>query len=214
MISYICIRTATTPSSKQFRKYQSSSLRQRPTAKKRLRLPTTAIFTELSSSTKRAERTELSRSSASISSLHPARDTTKSTQRMSRKNVLCFSQSLDWYKQLYGASGGCFVEITLHPEIEAHKGRMQEIEKVARQVGLPLVAAHDVYYLQSEDSLACDLVNKIRTAGFLERDMDSEPRNFSFLSQAQINELFVELPEALDNTIRIAEMCKLELKLG
>jgi len=124
------------------------------------------------------------------------------------------AQSLDWYKQLYGASGGCFVEITRHPEIEGHKGRMQEIEKVARQVGLPLVAAHDVYYLQSEDSLACDLVNKIRTAGFLERDMDSEPRNFSFLSQAQINELFVELPEALDNTIRIAEMCKLELKLG
>ena len=124
------------------------------------------------------------------------------------------AQSLDRYKQLYEASGGCFVEITRHPEIEGHEKRMQEIVKAARQANLPLVAAHDVYYLQPEDSLACDLVNKIRTAGVLERDTNAEPRNFSFLSQARINELFSDLPEALDNTIRIAEMCDIELKLG
>ena len=125
-------------------------------------------------------------------------------------------QALEWYRKLYGdpSAGGCFVEITRHPEIDGHEGRMQKVKDAARKAGIPLLAAHDVYYLKKEDSLACDLVNKIRTASTLHRDADTEPRDFSFISCAQMREFFADIPEALENTLRVAEICNLELKLG
>ncbi len=119
---------------------------------------------------------------------------------------------MHWYKQLFKAD--CYAEITRHPEIAGHEEQMQEIITRARSVGLPLVASHDVYYLVPEDSLACDLVNKIRTGGTLERDEETALRDFSFLSRARMEELFADLPEALENSNHIADACNLELKLG
>ena len=48
----------------------------------------------------------------------------------------------------------------------------------------------------------------------LERDVEAEPRDFSYITRARIQELFADLPEALENTARVADMCELELKLG
>jgi len=119
---------------------------------------------------------------------------------------------LHWYKKLFGED--CYVEVTRHPEIEGHEERMNDIVARAKSACLPLVAAHDVYYLSPEDSLACDLVNKIRSGGALNRDGETAPRNFSFLSRARMEELFADLPETLENTWKIAEKCNLELGLG
>jgi len=122
------------------------------------------------------------------------------------------AQIFEWYKKLYGDD--CFVEITRHPEIDGHDARMKSIEEAARAAKLPLVAAHDVYYLKRDDALACDLVNKIRSGGVLDRDSEMEPRDFSFISRTRIGELFEDLPEAVENAARIASMCELELELG
>lgn len=123
------------------------------------------------------------------------------------------SQSLEWYRKVYGED--CYVEITRHPEIEGHEKRMQELIALAREHRVPLVAAHDVYYLEREDGLACDLVNKIRTAGVLDREGgEYRMKDFSFVPRARMHELFKDIPEALDNTARIAESCNLELQLG
>ena len=126
------------------------------------------------------------------------------------------AQALEWYKKIYDAppGGGCFAEITRHPEMDGHEERMRAVMRAAQKAHVPLVAAHDVYYLNPEDSLACDLVNKIRTTGVLDRGLAAEPRNFSFLTSARMQELFADLPEAIENTVRIAEKCELELKLG
>ncbi len=123
------------------------------------------------------------------------------------------SQALMWHKKIFGDN--CYVEITRHAEIPEHNTRMDEIIALAKRHGVPCVAAQEIYYMQEGDALAADLVNKIRTGGVLDRSIEEyEPRNFAFATQARMQELFADFPEALDNTVAIAEKCTLTLTLG
>ncbi len=121
-------------------------------------------------------------------------------------------ESLAWYKKTYGTD--CYVEITHHPEIEGHEVRMQKIIALAREIDIPLVAAHDVYYLKPEDAVARELVVKIREGSTLNQDNAENLPDFSFISTKTANEYFKHLPEALENTTKIAKSCALELTLG
>ncbi|MBM3261741.1 DNA polymerase III subunit alpha [Candidatus Kaiserbacteria bacterium] len=121
-------------------------------------------------------------------------------------------EAADWYQHLYGDD--LYMEITHHPEIEGHEENQKRIEELAREMKIPLVAAHDTYYLHQEDAIARELVNKIRTGSVLNRDLADNAPNFSFLSQADMRKLFKKTPEAIDNTHQIAQMCDLELELG
>ena len=107
------------------------------------------------------------------------------------------------------------IEITHHPEIHDHEKEMKALVAFAKKGDVPVVAAHDVYYLEPGDGLACDLVNKIRTGGTLDRENgEYRMRDFSFLSQKKMQSLFSDMPEALENAAKIAEKCNLELDLG
>ncbi|OGG50854.1 DNA polymerase III subunit alpha [Candidatus Kaiserbacteria bacterium RIFCSPHIGHO2_01_FULL_54_36] len=119
---------------------------------------------------------------------------------------------LAWYKKIFGDD--CFAEITRHPEIARHDEQTKAILELARGELIEPVAACETYYLQQEDALARELVNKIRTAGVFNRDFEQAAHDYSFASRARALELFADLPEAVENTVRIAELCELELKLG
>lgn len=121
-------------------------------------------------------------------------------------------EAIDWHKKLFGAD--VYAEITHHPEIEGHEELQKQIVALAKSAAVPLVAAHDTYYLKKEDALARELVNKIRTSGTIDREMGGITTDFSFISQARAEELFADMPEALENTQKIADACNLELKLG
>ncbi len=122
------------------------------------------------------------------------------------------AEILDWYKRLYGDD--CYAELTRHPEVEGHEERMRAIQALAHKAGIPLVAAHDVYYMKKDDALARELVNKIRTGATLNRDFEGGAHNFSFTSRAEAQELFRDIPEALENSVKIADACNLKLTLG
>jgi len=117
-----------------------------------------------------------------------------------------------WYMSIYGED--CFAEITRHPEIEGHGAQMKDLIARAKSVNMPLVAAQDMYYLKRDDALACDLVNKIRSGGTLDREVRAEEKDFSFKSRTAMQELFADLPDALANALMIAKRCDLDLKLG
>lgn len=119
--------------------------------------------------------------------------------------------ALAWYRATFGED--VYIEITRHDEIEGSRKRADTLVALARDHQTPIVAAHDVYFMDPEDGIARDLVVAIGKGDKLERDF-AGGYDFSFISQARANELFRDLPEALDNTVKIAESCDVELDLG
>ncbi len=124
--------------------------------------------------------------------------------------------TLDWYKNLFGDD--CYLEITHHPEIEGHEEVQKNIIDLSQKTKTKLVAAHDAYYLEQTDYLARETMIKIQNGGVVETN-DSKGElapNFSFISQEKAKELFVTPPEleALQNTVRIASACTVEMNLG
>lgn len=130
------------------------------------------------------------------------------------KNPEAAAASLDWYRSIFGED--LYLELTHHPEIEGHEAVQGEIKALATQLDVPLVAAHDVYYLDQRDYLARETMLKIQQGGVVEtQDQEGElAPNFSFISSERAEELFSAEQEALQNTMRIAEKCNVEMTPG
>jgi len=85
----------------------------------------------------------------------------------------------------------------------------------SKRAGLPLIATNDNHYIDREDANAQDILICIGTnKKKLERDrMRFKTDQFYIKTAEEMTSLFGEIPEALSNTLRIAEMCTLEIKL-
>jgi DNA polymerase-3 subunit alpha len=135
------------------------------------------------------------------------------SQALKARNVDKAKELINFYKGVYG-NENFFLEITRHPEIEGHEGLIQQLIKLAKETNTSIVAGHDVYYLHPEDKTARDTLMLVNTSGDIsDRNTDNED-DFSFITPEQAEELFRDIPEALDNTFKIAEMCNLEITLG
>lgn len=122
-------------------------------------------------------------------------------------------KKLDWYKEIF--KDDCYLEITHHPEILDHEANQEKLIALARETDTKLVAAHDVYYLKPEDRTARETLIKIQNGGVvdLSSSLDNE-EDFSFITQAQAAEYFKDTPDALLNTVKIAEQCNVEIEIG
>ncbi|MBU3968815.1 DNA polymerase III subunit alpha [Patescibacteria group bacterium] len=119
------------------------------------------------------------------------------------------------YEEIY-SSEDLYLEITHHPEISGHNNLTKKIILFSKEIGANLVAAHDVYYINPEDKEARDTLLSVQTNldfGSNKRLTD-EDENFSFINFEKAQKYFEEIPEAIENTIKIAEKCNLEIKLG
>lgn len=114
-----------------------------------------------------------------------------------------------------------FADRRFYLEIQENKIPEQKIaneglQQLARELSLPLVATNDCHYLQREDARAHEILLCIQTGKTL-KDVDrmkfSTPE-FFFRAPEEMKELFAYCPEAIANTIEIAERCNLELKLN
>ncbi len=123
------------------------------------------------------------------------------------------AERLDWYKQTFGSD--CYLEVSHHPEIFGHQENQEKIKALALETNTPLVAAHDVYYIEPEDRLARETMVKIGTGGVVDTTADHDgAEDFSFKSQAEMKEWFKDIPEAISNTVKIADACDIEITLG
>jgi DNA polymerase-3 subunit alpha len=113
------------------------------------------------------------------------------------------------FKNIF-AKENIFLEITHHPKVAGHEALMQKMVALARESDTPLVAAHDVYYLNPDDREATETMRRIQQ-GARGRNEDED---FSFISTATAEKLFKETPEALENSRLIADRCAVELTLG
>ena len=85
----------------------------------------------------------------------------------------------------------------------------QELIKISKELGIRLVATNDVHYISKEDSKAHDILLCIQTGkNVSDTDRMRFPsEEFYLKSPEEMAELFSYAPEALENTVRIAERC-------
>ncbi|HMW78698.1 MAG TPA: DNA polymerase III subunit alpha, partial [Rhodocyclaceae bacterium] len=93
---------------------------------------------------------------------------------------------------------------------------VQSTADLAAELGLPLVATHPVQFLERDDFRAHEARVCI-AEGYVLGDT-RRPRPYTeeqyFKTQAEMAELFADLPEALENAVEIARRCSIELTLG
>src|SRR5216683_3143548 len=93
---------------------------------------------------------------------------------------------------------------------------LREAERLGRELGVPLVATNNVYFLRPEEHLHHRAVNAIRTGGLLTTVASPEITTGEawFKSAAEMQKLFPDHPEWLQATMEIADRCNLQLELG
>ena len=121
-------------------------------------------------------------------------------------------QAALWYKQTFG---DYYLEIERHPIPELEQIN-QGLIPMSSELDIPMVATNDVHYVNQEDASAHDLLLCIGTNSSIYDDkrMKMAGDFFYLKSHKEMAELFKDIPQAVENTERIAEMCNLKLEFG
>ena len=106
-----------------------------------------------------------------------------------------------WYKDTY--QDDYYLEIQRHPG-EDFERALRGTVQIARRLDIPLVATTDAHYTRKEDSFSHRLVVAIGTRNRLGLDTDMG-EDYYLKSPQEMAELFADLPEALHNTLVVAE---------
>ena len=117
-----------------------------------------------------------------------------------------------WYREVFG---DYYIELQRHPIPDLERANPQLVA-MGKRLGIPMVATFDVHYITREDAAAHDLLLCVQTNTQVsdEKRMRMAGDYFYLRSPEEVAELFSDLPEAVENSVRIAEMCDLELKFG
>ena len=110
-------------------------------------------------------------------------------------------------RDIFGA-GNFYAEVMDHG-LPIERQTQRELLRLAKDLGLPLLATNDLHYTKAEDSTAHAALLCVQSGSTL---MDPgrfkfDAEEFYLKSPAQMRELFRELPEACDNTLLVAEQC-------
>ena len=109
-----------------------------------------------------------------------------------------------------------YLELQHHPSIPDQAAVNKRLIEFSKELGLPLVATNDVHYLNPEDAEAQDILLCLQTK---KKQSDTDRmsmlgEDFSFASPEKMKSNFNQLPEALANSLKIAEACNVEISLG
>ena len=116
------------------------------------------------------------------------------------------------FRDIFGA-GNYYVEVMDHA-LAIEKRVRDDLLRLAKDLGLPLVGTNDLHYTNQEDATAHDALLCVQVGSNL-----NDPNRFRFESQEyylkspkQMRDLFSEIPEAADNTLLIAERCEIDFE--
>ncbi len=127
-------------------------------------------------------------------------------------------ERVGWYKNTFklGEDGepNFYLEISHHPEIKGHEENMKKLVAFTQETNTPIVAAHDVYYLEKEDRPARETLMAVQNNTDISEKLEMSDDDFSFITQKQAEKYFKDLPDALSNCEKIADRCNLEISIG
>jgi len=118
------------------------------------------------------------------------------------------------YAEIFGKDG-FYIEIQHHGLSEQRQVNPMLV-RLSHDLGVPLVATNDLHYTNKEDArphdvLLCIQQQKVQTD---DNRLKFDTDEFFLKSAEDMRALFVELPQACDATLSIADMCELELSFG
>ena len=120
------------------------------------------------------------------------------------------------YNNLFGQDN-FYLELMDHPELEDMAKVNAQLLEFSKELNVPVVATNDIHYFKKEDAEAQDILLCLQNKKKI-TDTDRMTMigygDYSMRSNADMIAAFKDTPEAIANTLKIAEMCNLEIELG
>ncbi len=137
------------------------------------------------------------------------------SQAVMHENMEKAQEIVDEYQDIFGKEN-YFIEIQKHPSVENDAKVREALITLARKNNIDIVATQDSHYPCTEDHRAHHTLLQINTQGDGKEGAKFEfsDDDFSFMSTEKAMEVFSDIPEAVTNTMKVADMCNLELELG
>lgn len=116
---------------------------------------------------------------------------------------------IETYITIFGKEN-VFIEIMPHDEVDWYGPLIPSLIEIAETLNLPVVGTWDSHYLHHEDKDAHNTLLAINTNN---QNFKFEG-NYSLLSPEEAKEMFKDIPGAIENTIRVADMVDIEIELS
>ncbi len=130
------------------------------------------------------------------------------------KNIKGAEEKIKFYQKILGKEN-FFLEVMPHAKLPEQMEVNKALFELSKKTKAPLIATADIHYINPEDKEAHDLLLAIQT----KTTIDDETRmtmkeDVSFKSPEFMADFFKNHPEALENTIQVAEEANLEIELN
>ena len=118
-----------------------------------------------------------------------------------------------WHKRVFGED--YYIEIQ-NNGIKEQVLANQKLVQLARKLDIPLVATNDAHYLKKEDAYNHEILLCIQTGKRMsdEDRMRFESDELYVKSSEEMSEYFAAFPDAIENTVKIADKCNVEFEFG
>ena len=118
------------------------------------------------------------------------------------------------YRDIFGPDH-FFLEVQ-NNKLEQQAGLVSGAVEIGKKLGIPLVATNDIHYMNMDDATAHDALLCINTGKHLSdvQRLKFGTNEFYFKNFQEMNTIFQNLPEAIENTVKIADRCNVEMTFG
>ncbi|HAG54924.1 MAG TPA: DNA polymerase III subunit alpha [Dehalococcoidia bacterium] len=123
-------------------------------------------------------------------------------------------ETLEWYGNVF--QDRYYLELMMHEHVPGQAEINDAIIQLSSQTGLPMVVTNDSHYVRRDDHVAQDILTCIQTNSNVKdpKRLHMEDTTYYLRSAAEMSEGWSHVTEALENTVRIAESCELDLEFG
>ena len=119
------------------------------------------------------------------------------------------------YEKLFGKDH-FYLELQYHKSLPEQQKLNEKLIALSKKTGIPIIATNDAHYLRPEDAEAQDILMLINTGADINdpERLSLQADDFSLLPAEKMAEHFKDVPEAIANTQKIAQMCDVTIELG
>ena len=134
-------------------------------------------------------------------------------QKLLKNDYMGAKETALYYKNIFGED--FYLEIQDHGILE-QKQTNPHIIRLSKELDIPLVVTNDCHYIEKEDSETHRILLCIQTNHTIndEDKMEFQTNEFYLKSEEEMRSLFKDLPEAYENTQKIADKCNVEFEFG